>query len=84
MKPADYQKALHAAYQDVLATNQGRMVLQDILNLTSVDQSPFTGATNQTIKNVGMQDVGRLIVQRLRAASPDNYLRMIREGMNDD
>ena len=73
------KKELEQAWQWVMSANQGRMVVADILRLSGLEQSPFTGATNATIKNIGMQDVGRLVRDKVMTHAFDNYVKMQRE-----
>ena len=68
------------AWQDVLATNQGRIVINDILILCGHGQSAFNGATNQTIKNIGMQDVGHAIVNLAKDYAFDDFIKLVREA----
>lgn len=72
---------LKQAWQFVMGSNQGRMVIQNILDLCGHGMSPFVnGGTNATIKNVGMQDVGRLIANAAMAHAFDDYIKLMKEG----
>lgn len=72
------------AWRFVMGSNQGRLVMREILQMSGLGMSPFNGATNQTIKNVGMQDVGRLIENRLKETSFESYLTMKKEEHEND
>ena len=72
------------AWQWVMKTRQGRKVIRDILSMTGSAASPFVGNTNATIKNVGMQDVGRLVQNAARDFAFDDYMKLINEEHNDD
>lgn len=75
---------LAEAWRFVMNSNQGRLVIADILRMSGLYLSPFNGATNQTIKNVGMQDVGRLVESRARTHAFDSWLTMMREEFGND
>jgi len=73
------QQEVKEAWQFVMSSNQGRLVVRDVLRMSGVGLSPFNGATNQTIKNVGMQDVGLQVTNRVREFAFDDYVKLIQE-----
>jgi len=79
----DIQRArqeVKEAWEFVMSTQQGRLVVRDVLRMTGLGLSPFAGgATNQTIKNVGMQDVGLQVTARAKQHAFDHYLTLMRE-----
>lgn len=72
------------AWRFVMSNNQGRLVIREILQLCGYGQSPFNGATNQTIKNVGMQDVGNLMVNKIKSLAFGSYITMLTEESESD
>lgn len=72
------------AWRFVMSNNQGRLVIREILQLCGYGQSPFNGATNQTIKNVGMQDVGNLMVNKIKGLAFGSYITMLTEESESD
>ncbi len=74
---------LKEAYQFVSATNQGRMVLNDIIRISGFHQSAFNGQTNQTIKNVGMQAVGQYVYATVREHCSDDFIKLVNEESID-
>jgi hypothetical protein len=67
------------AWQWVMSGEQGRMVIRDILRISGYGQSPFTGQTNTVIKNVGMQDVARIVEMHARQYAFDDWLKLVKE-----
>ena len=81
-KEVDRQnQELKEAWQFVMSSEQGRLVVRDILRFSGLRVSPFTGATNQTIKNVGMSDVGRFVEERGCQYAFDDYMKLLREDL---
>lgn len=69
-------------WQDVMRTDQGRRLLNNLLDISGFHRPAFTGQSNQTIHNCGMQKVGEYIDSQARKSDPDNYIRMIKESLN--
>jgi len=80
-KKKNQQQVMAEAWQWVMSTSQGRLVISDLLRMAGdpINASPFHGQTNMTIKNTGMQDVGRLIIGRVKTHCFDDWQRLERE-----
>ncbi|OJU90991.1 MAG: hypothetical protein BGO13_08675 [Burkholderiales bacterium 66-5] len=63
----------------VVSTLPGRRVLWSVLVDSGLFRSSYTGGDG-TIFNEGMRNVGLRLVARIRAACPDDYLRMFEEN----
>lgn len=70
------------AWQFVLKHEPGRRVLREVLVLCGDGQSPFAGNTNATLKNIGMQDVARLIKLQASTHALDDYMILLREELD--
>lgn len=77
------QDELKEAWQWVMGSSQGRLVMADIIRMSGLRLSPFHGQTNQTIKNLGMQDVGRLVEEAARMHAFDQWIVMMKEEFGD-
>lgn len=73
------QQEIKEAWQWVMGAPMGRTVIAEVLRMSGLFHSPFHGATNQTIKNVGMQDVGRQVEAAARQHAFDDYLKLMKE-----
>ena len=71
-----------ADWQWVVGTEQGRRVINELIDYSGFNQGAFRGQSNQTIFNTGMQAVGQHINQTVIEVSPDNYLRLTSERIN--
>lgn len=78
-----HQVEVADAWRVVMGTSQGRLVIREVLRMCGNEQSPFTGATNQTIKNIGMQDVALQVKQALQVHCLESYFTLIREELDD-
>ncbi len=67
---------------DVLKTEQGRRVMREIIDISGYMRPGFTGESEGTIHNCGMQKVGEYIDGRCRANAPAMYVQMIKEQLN--
>mgnify|MGYP003646285780 FL=1 len=68
---------------DVMNTSQGRNVLREILASTGVDISSYTGQTTQTVFHEGRRSIGLNLIELMVDASPDLYLILMKEKLND-
>ncbi len=84
-KKKDMQQELKESWQWVMKSNQGRRVIADILRVSGdvMHSSPFHGQTNLTIKNTGMQDVGRQIIMTVKTHCFDDWQKLEREEINN-
>jgi hypothetical protein len=64
---------LEAAYRLLLRRPEGKRVLFDILELSGLYQSAFTGENNATNFTLGMQETGKRLVTRLDQIDPRFY-----------
>jgi hypothetical protein len=72
----------HDDWTDVMKTTQGRRVMNEILEVSGYMRPAFTGQSNQTIHNCGMQKVGEYIYSQTRTACPAMYIKMITEQLD--
>lgn len=69
------------AYRRVMATEEGRAVLWDILSQLGTFKTPLVpGAQDLTYCAIGRQNAGLELMARLHDASPSGYLTMQEEN----
>jgi hypothetical protein len=66
-------------YRAVLATPQGRFVLRDLITTAGTDASPWSAVQMEIHRNIGRQEIGRMLVATLKEADEDLYVLMERE-----
>lgn len=64
----------------LLASEGGRRALAAILEQAQVSVPVFDNNAMSMARNAGKQELGLWLVTQLRAASQDNYLKMIAEN----
>lgn len=68
----------------VLSTDAGRRFLWRIIGICAPMKSPLALEPVAMAYNVGMADVGRIVLDDAMEASLDQFLTMFREGKKDD
>lgn len=74
------EKRLSEDLNRVLSTESGRRALAAILDQAQVFVPVFDNNAMSMAKNAGKQELGLWLVEHLRSASQDNYLKMITEN----
>lgn len=74
------QRALD--WEQILSTEGGRRVLNEIIDYSGFQRQSFTGQTNQTIFNAGMQRVGQHVFETAGQVSADLFLQLMKEKIN--
>jgi len=69
--------------KDCLKTKQGRDFVWDILSVTGVFRSSFTGNA-VTFFNEGRRDVGLQLLARITKLCPERLTEMMREGQQNE
>lgn len=67
------------AVENLMRTEDGRRFIWGQLLMCNVFDSTFDADPIQSAYNSGMRDAGLLLRNRVRSASPDYYLKMIKE-----
>lgn len=65
--------ALSKAFHDVFALASGKRVLFWMLEQCAIYQDPFTGETNSTNYQLGLQSAGRKLIGQLDEINPTFY-----------
>jgi hypothetical protein len=82
MSPAEVaqeQAALAQAYRQTFATEQGRLVLADVLRRAGLMQSSFAADPHETAYREGRRRIGLEIVEAINR-DPDAVLAMMTSG----
>jgi len=66
----------------VMSTTAGRRWVYNKLAGLKTFHTPFTGETNSTMFNAGMQNAGFAFLAEILGAAPAEYLMMLRENSN--
>lgn len=65
----------------VMSTNSGRRFVWDLLGETGLYQTSFTG-NSETFFKEGKRQIGLLLLARITALAPEEYMAMIKEQQN--
>jgi hypothetical protein len=76
---AQEQAALAQAYRQTFATEQGRVVLADLLRRAGLMQSSFSGDPLETAYREGRRRLGLEVVEAINR-DPDAVLAMVTSG----
>lgn len=71
-----------AGLANLLSTYEGRRWLWFLLSETAVFHNPHTPNSDLTLVNIGMQNVGRLLLDQLSASAPDALTTMMKENQD--
>lgn len=75
------QERKEQVLKDILSTTQGREWIGDWLVFCDVMGSPFVrNSPEHTAFNIGMQEVGRMILKQIFDVAPDKYPKMLKEA----
>lgn len=78
-------KDIQKAYRNVMATEDGRTVLWDILASLGTYKTPLVpGAQDLTYCAIGRQNAGLELTARLHIASPGGFITMQQEHMKEN
>lgn len=67
--------------KDLLATTQGRAWMSELLVFCDVMGNPFVqGSGDGTAFNLGMQNVGKMLLDQIFESAPEKYALMLREA----
>ena len=67
---------------NVMQTDSGKRLITYILEFTGYKQSPFDKNNSETCKKIGRADVGRYIELQAITHCPDEWLTLIKNGIN--
>ena len=81
MRAAAYR--IKKAWKAICSMPEGRTVLHELLEESKSYSSAYSGDPYLTHVNIGKQDMGRKILQRIEESRPDTLLEMIREDKAD-
>jgi hypothetical protein len=68
----------------IMTSLSGRRWVYNKLASLNAFHTPFTGETNSTLFNCGMQNAGFAFLAEILGAAPAEYLMMLRENSNDN
>lgn len=71
------------AYEHVMGTESGRMVLSGILEMAGFFSNTFNVDANANAHNSGMRSIASNIWQEMGAASKENRIKMMQEAEAD-
>lgn len=77
-KDADRNKKVEEAYKKILATEEGKTVLWDLLSYAEIYGDAFTG-NSTTFYKLGLQRVGKRIIERINALDQKAYAKLLLE-----
>ena len=77
-KDADRNKKVEEAYKKILATEEGKTVLWDLLSYAEIYGDAFTG-NSTTFYKLGSQRVGKRVIERINALDPKAYAKLLLE-----
>lgn len=77
-KDADRNKKVEEAYKKILATEEGKTVIWDLLSYAEIYGDAFTG-NSTTFYKLGLQRVGKRIIERINALDPKAYAKLLLE-----
>lgn len=66
-------------YKTVLGTPSGRFVLADLIQASGAEKSPWSASGSEIHRNIGRQEIGRMVIETLKEADEDAYVLMTRE-----
>lgn len=77
-KDVDRNKKVEEAYKKVLATEEGKTLIWDLLSYAEIYGDAFTG-NSTTFYKLGLQRVGKRIIERINALDPKAYAKLLLE-----
>ena len=77
-KDVERNKKVEEAYKKILATEEGKTVLWDLLSYAEIYGDAFTG-NSSTFYKLGTQRVGKRIIERINASDPKAYAKLLLE-----
>lgn len=77
-KDAERNKKVEEAYKKILATEEGKTVLWDLLSYAEIYGDAFTG-NSTTFYKLGLQRVGKRVIERINALDPKAYAKLLLE-----
>lgn len=81
-KDAERNKKIEDAYKKILATEEGKTVIWDLLSFAEIYGDAFTGNSN-TFYKLGIKRFGTRVIERINAKDPKAYAKLLLEH-NDD
>lgn len=80
-KIARFQAELGQVLTNIMSSVPGRAWVYDLLAFCNAFGNPIIpGDTHLTYTNLGMQNVGKMLLDQINTAAPDRYLPMLREA----
>lgn len=80
-RAARFKIARAEVLTNIMGTVAGRAWVHDLLVFCSIYGDPvIPGDTHLTYRNLGMQNVGKMILDEINTAAPERYLPMLREA----
>lgn len=77
-KDVERNKKVEEAYKKILATEEGKTVLWDLLSYAEIYGDAFTG-NSTTFYKLGLQRVGKRVIERINALDPKAYAKLLLE-----
>lgn len=77
-KDAEREKKVEEAYKKILATEEGKAVIWDLLSYAGIYGDAFTG-NSSTFYKLGLQRFGKRIIERINASNPKAYAKLLLE-----
>jgi hypothetical protein len=77
-KDAERNKKVEEAYKKILATEEGKTVIWDLLSYAEIYGDAFTG-NSSTFYKLGLQRFGKRVIERINALDPKAYAKLLLE-----
>lgn len=80
-KAARFQSERAEVLTNIMSSAAGRAWVYDLLAFCNSFGNPIIpGDTHLTYAHIGMQNVGKMLLDQINTAAPDRYLPMLREA----
>lgn len=79
-KVKDAARVLTEAWANVIATEDGRLVLWEVMKFCGEDQNPMRDSDRMSFHNIGQQNVARFIKAMIMAARPRALIEMMEKA----
>ena len=77
-KDVERNKKVEEAYKKILATEEGKTVIWDLLSYAEIYGDAFTG-NSSTFYKLGLQRFGKRVIERINALDPKAYAKLLLE-----
>ena len=76
-------KRIRKAWRAVMGTEEGRIVVCDIMAATRYGCTPFDKHNSEMCKNVGKQELGLWMQRQLTDICPSEYMKLLVTNFNE-